>query len=192
MIGINSKRYVLGLLGIIVAAALSPSLLFSAKAQQNSKSVYGGKSDVELAVRLWQQLKKKNLVGKERINVHAFKGKRPHGAIQQVYASNVVVNGRRGRVIVKANHRTKNVLVNDVYDDQNKYLNDYTVMFANTPGYDPENKNWFWVIYQPDGKIRKNGEGVPIAGRVGKGESFGCVGCHRMVGGEDLEALTSR
>ena len=178
--------------GIVVATAAAALFLFGAEAEQNDKSAYGGSSDVQLANQLWKQLKSSKLVGKDRINVHAFKGKRPHGTIQQVYASVVSVNGHRGRVIVKANHKAKNILLNDVYDEPNRYLVDYTVMFMNTRGYDPENSDWFWVIFTPEGKIRNNAEGVPIAGRVGKDENFGCIGCHRAVGGEDLEALTSQ
>ena len=187
----TSKRMALGWLGFAAIGLFAATLQFAASAEQQNKSVYGGKEDVELAIRLWRQLKQQKLVGKDRINVHAFKGKRPHGPIQQVYASIVTVNGHRGRAVVKANHKGKDLLIGDVYDDPNRYLADYTVMFVNEKGYDPENGDWFWVIYKPDGRIGRSATGVPVAGRVGKDENFGCIGCHRAVGGEDLEALTS-
>ena len=187
----NGKGSALVWLGLGSLAVFAVFLQLAASAEQGPKSAYGHKSDVELAVRLWRQLESKKLVGKDRINVHAFKGKRPHGPIQQVYASNVTINGHRGRVVVKANHKGKDLLIGDVYDDPNRYLADYTVMFVNEKGYDPENGDWVWVIYKPDGRIGRSATGVPVAGRVGKDENFGCIGCHRAVGGEDLEALTS-
>ena len=191
MLAGTGRRTALVWLGIAAFALFAATLLLTASADQGKKSNYGGKEDVELAIRLWRQLKNKKLVGKDRINVHAFKGKRPHGPIQQVYASTVTVNGHRGRAVVKANHKGKNLLIGDVYDEPNRYLADYTVMFVNEKGYDPENGDWFWVLYKPDGRIGRSATGAPVAGRVGKDEDFGCIGCHRAVGGEDLEALTS-
>jgi hypothetical protein len=79
-----------------------------------------------------------------------------------------------------------------VYDEPNTYLGSYTVMFRNVVGYDPRNRDWFWVKYGPDGLIDKDGNGVAIAGRVVSPSGFGCAACHRRIGGVDLEGHTSR
>ncbi len=182
----------------LIAISLSADIIFmpSAYAQQKNKKTsevaYGKKSDVVLAHDLWEALLQHRIVGVQRINVHAYKGKPPHGRIQQVYATAVTVQGHKGKVIVKANHTKKGVTVQGVYDHPNKYLSSYTVMFANKPGYDPENKNWFWVRYFASGEIARSNTGVVVAGRVGKIAKVGCIGCHKKLGGEDLEALTSK
>ncbi len=180
-------------LSIGVAIAILIFKLGPATAGSNSAKVaYGKSADVILAKQLWTALLKRGVVGRNRIHVHAFKGKQPHGAIQQLYATTVTVNGHRGRAIVKANHTAKGATVHSVYDQPNKFLSSYTVMFANKPGYDPENSNWFWVRYWKDGRITRTDTGTAVAGRVGKISPIGCIGCHRKVGGQDLEALTSR
>ena len=46
------------------------------------------------------------------------------------------------------------------------------------PGYDPENQDWFWVKYLPDGALDKNPAGMSLAGRVAKGADQGCIACH--------------
>jgi hypothetical protein len=45
-------------------------------------------------------------------------------------------------------------------------------------GYDPDNNDWFWVKYGPDGTVDENDAGVALAGRVAKGASTGCIACH--------------
>jgi len=53
-------------------------------------------------------------------------------------------------------------------------------------GYDPENKDWFWVKYAPDGSILKNPKGMKLAGRVAKGMPEGCIACHTAAPGGDM------
>ena len=178
-------------LGSLTMISSSGVLAQSPTEKELQKLGYGFSSDVNLAKKLWRSMRKNRLVGEKRINVHAFEGKEPHGAIQQSYAVDIVVNKRRARVIVKANHIGKDITEQDVYDEPNRYLKDYTVMFRHKTGYDPENNDWFWVKYSPDGTIDKGPTGVAIAGRVGKKTKIGCIGCHRVFGGEDLEVLTS-
>ncbi|KPP84625.1 MAG: hypothetical protein HLUCCO07_05865 [Rhodobacteraceae bacterium HLUCCO07] len=57
----------------------------------------------------------------------------------------------------------------------------HTVMFRREAGYDPDNADWFWVKYLPDGSLDKNPSGTPLAGRVGKGMDEGCIACHAGV-----------
>ncbi|MEM9358964.1 MAG: hypothetical protein AAGB04_22510 [Pseudomonadota bacterium] len=157
-----------------------------------AKHAYGKKADRILADKLWRSLLASRMVGRNRLNVHAIEGKQPHGAVQQIYAAKVEVNGRIGRAIVKANHRKKGATVQSVYDTPNKFLSGYTVMFENEAGYDPDNRNWFWVHYNVAGKVNRAANGLAVAGRVGKFSNYGCISCHRKIGGQDFEALTSR
>ena len=62
-------------------------------------------------------------------------------------------------------------------------------MFKKQAGYDPENKNWFWAKYMPNGDIMKNPNGMRLAGRVAKGTDKGCIVCHTVLGGDDREVL---
>ncbi|MGI9423157.1 MAG: hypothetical protein ACR2PA_08185 [Hyphomicrobiaceae bacterium] len=173
---------VLLLMGIITVA--------SKAADKSPRIAYGKQQDVVLATKLWRVLVARGLAGPDRINVHAFEGTEPHGSIQQIYKADVTVDGRRATVIVKANHVSADATVSAVYQTPNKYLAAYTVMFVNKHGYDPENKDWFWAKYEPDGAISRNSNGVAIAGRVGKIAAVGCIGCHKKIGGKDLETLT--
>jgi hypothetical protein len=153
---------------------------------------YGKKADVTLAKALWPALEKARMVGPRRLQVHAFKGMQPHANVQQVWAGNVEVEGRIARVIVKANHKKKGASVAAAYDQPDRFLSDYTVMFKAAKGYDPGNQDWFWAKYSSDGAIDRDGNGVAIAGRVDSPSGFGCAGCHRKLGGADLEVLTRK
>lgn len=179
---------------ICTVCLLVVALPFSATHAQTGKTkhAYGKKADRILAKELWRSLLSNRMIGRNRLNVHAFDGKQPHGAVQQIYAADIEVNGRMGRAIVKANHRKKGATVQSVYDTPNKFLSGYTVMFENEAGYDPENNNWFWVHYNTKGKINRAANGLAVAGRVGKFSKYGCIGCHKKIGGSDLEALTSK
>lgn len=183
--GLSVKLFVCAL--VVLAASA-----FSAAFADKRKVAYGTASDIALAKSLWQALVANGLVGPDRIQIMPYVGEKPHGLIQQVYSRNIRVGDRTARVVVKVNHRAKKLTPLKAYNAPNKHLTGYTVMFANKPGYDPENLDWFWVAYTPSGNIAKGPGGVPIAGRVGKRSDVGCIGCHRVKGGKDLEALTAR
>lgn len=172
-------------LGTIVA--LTMAIALPATAQD-----FGGNADIDFANKLWSALETARLVGPDRINVQPFEGNEPHGAIQQAYATTVAVGGRVARVLVKANHGGPGIDVSAVYDNPNKHLGAYTVMFKREAGYDPENQDWFWAKYNPSGQLDKNPKGAAIAGKFMKGKDKGCIACHTATGGDDLETLTSK
>jgi hypothetical protein len=62
-----------------------------------------------------------------------------------------------------------------VANHPNQYLGAITVMYQRKEGYDPENNNWFWAKYKPDGSLDKNPKGMALAGRVAKGMPQGCI-----------------
>ena len=67
-----------------------------------------------------------------------------------------------------------------------KYLKAVTIMFKRESGYDPKNGDWFYVKYNPQGKVLTNPKGVALAGRVGAPGVGGCIGCHIGAPGKDF------
>ncbi|WP_457939304.1 hypothetical protein [Mesorhizobium sp. 10J20-29] len=176
--------------GLSVAGAI---LLAVAQAAFAQDAPFGNPQDTDDAKALWAALEEARLVGDEAIRVVPFEGNEPHGAVQEVLATTATVGGHTGRLLLKRNHGGKEELtVQEVYDNPTQYLAAITVMFKREAGYDPENKDWFWAKYLPDGVLDKNPNGVELAGRVAKGMDQGCIACHTSVGGEDLETLTSQ
>jgi hypothetical protein len=104
----------------------------------------------------------------------------------------VRVNDHNGFAIVKKNYQGNHLSVADVEKDRARLLSSISVMFQREAGYDPENKNWFWVQYQPGGQLftmRKMGMKIAMAGKLMKGTSpdknRGCIYCHSSAGGGD-------
>lgn len=179
------------LIALFLVAGSTLTFGISAQAAE-APPYFGGDSDVEFAQALWSSMEKNNLVGDDALNVYPFKGNQPHGAIQQVIDTDIAVNGRTSRVIVKRNHGGENVTVKSVYSDPVSNLKAVTVMFKREAGYDSDNLDWFWVKYTPTGAIDKNPKGRELAGRIGKDGTGGCLVCHKAIGGSDLETLTTK
>jgi len=179
---------------VTAAATFAGAVALSTMLSQSHAQMampFGGEEDVAFAEELWSTLEAARFVGANRINTTAFEGNEPHGAIQQVLAGNVEVTGRSGRAVVKLNHMGEGADTESVYNDPDKFMMAYTVMFKREAGYDPENKDWFWARYDPSGALMAGGEGMPkMAGRVAKGMEEGCIACHTATGGADLEVLT--
>lgn len=153
---------------------------------------FGSKADAAYAADIWKAMKAVHLVGPNAINVRPYEGNHPHGAIQQVLDSKIKVRGRMARVILKRNFGGKGVTVQSVYDNPTKNMGAITVMFKREKGYDPEDLDWMWIKYKPDGSLHKNPKGMMLAGKVAKGMEKGCIACHKAAGGADLETLTEK
>ncbi len=81
-----------------------------------------------------------------------------------------------------------------VFADPDKYLAVYTVMYRRESGFDPDNQNWFWVIYMPDGSVRKAPSGMDLAGKIAAGMTMeqmpvNCIACHQGADGDDYVFL---
>ncbi|MFY0612088.1 MAG: cytochrome P460 family protein [Hyphomicrobiaceae bacterium] len=150
---------------------------------------FGTPRDIRYAKTLWKRLRRARLVGVHRYSARPTKGDQPHGSIQQIIAGKISVKGRRARVVVKANHRGKDVSLNGVFEDPKRFLTGYAVMAKRERGYNQAHADWFWAVYNPDGSLRKF-NGKAIAGRVDTGADNGCIGCHKKYGGKDYEMLT--
>jgi hypothetical protein len=154
---------------------------------------FGLADDVAYAAALWRAMVTARLVGPDERELEPFfGGAKPHGEILELAYQNLEVNGHTGFIVVKKNYDGPSVSEEAVARDRARYLTSITVMFERETGYDPDNQNWFWVKYKPDGGLdtREMGEAeVPLAGRIAKGapgeESRGCIYCHSSAGGRD-------
>lgn len=147
---------------------------------------FGGAADVDYAKKLWDVLKSDKLVGDNAVMSTPYTGVHPHGAVLDSIDSVVTVDGKdTGVVIIKRNYGGKDVTKAKVADAPADYLKAVTVMFKRN-GYDPEDKDWFWVKYAPDGSILKNPKDMFLAGMVAKGKPQGCISCHKGAPGGDM------
>jgi len=153
----------------------------------------GTPADIDYAQRLWSVLKQARMVGEHARPLKPFIGAaRPHGWVLEVDSGIVQVGALRGFVVVKKNYRGDDHTVEAVENDRARYLDSISVMFQREAGYDPDNQDWFWVQYKPDGQLftmRKMGMEIAMAGRLIKGKvsgnNRGCIYCHSSAGGGD-------
>lgn len=141
--------------------------------------------DDAFAAKVWSFMAKHRLVGDARMRSHPFEGSRPHGSVQELIATEAVIDGTRGRLIVKHNYGGQsNLTVREVYAaEPAQHYEALTIMFQREAGYDSANNNWFWAEYLPDGSVL-NFQGSQLSGRVPL-----CIGCHTALGGADREIL---
>ncbi|MBI4330672.1 MAG: cytochrome P460 family protein [Chloroflexi bacterium] len=91
-----------------------------------------------------------------------YTGREPHGALLTTYVTDevyVAVQDKKGSIpeggiIIKENYMP------------DKTLAAVTVMYK-AKGFDPPNNDWFWLKYEPDGRITDQGK-VQM-----------CIDCHR-------------
>ena len=146
--------------------------------QKMVKPPFGSSEDQKFAQELWPKLKAE---GYDKVQGHLYVGGPPHGKVREVMEG--VIDGRL--VISKTNYGGKDITIDKVKADPQKYLKAVTVM-VKRPGYDPEDKDWFWIKYAPDGTVMKNKKGMALAGRVAKGMPIGCISCHQSASGSDF------
>ncbi|MDZ7749108.1 MAG: cytochrome P460 family protein [Halofilum sp. (in: g-proteobacteria)] len=146
---------------------------------------FGGADSVAYSQDLWAALEDANLAGEGAYQAVPYEGQHPHGAILQTLEGELTVDGHTGEVIVKRNYGGEGVSESKVANNPRQYLGAVTVMFRRAPGYDPDNANWFWVKYKPDGTLHTNPKGMKLAGRVAKGADKGCIACHQNAPGGD-------
>ncbi len=139
---------------------------------------FGGAEDMDRAASLWQEMRGyKNWSSYPGLEGWQ-PGRSPHGKVLRYYIDSVAArnpqNPGAGSIIVKEN-----------YGMEGGDLMAVTVM-QKVRGYDPEDKDWFWVKFDPKGGVMKNPKGMSLAGRVAKGMDKGCIACHSNAGGDDL------
>jgi len=172
----------------IIGVALALSIGTSAVAQ--STPPFGTEGDAAYAAEIWAYLLSHNLAGPDRIHSAPYEGTDPHGMMLETFYTNGTVNGYTGDLIVKNNYGPEGVTADEVLSDPAAHLGAITVMFRREDGYDPDNQNWFWAKFLPDGSLDVNPAGMALAGRVAKGMDQGCISCHINAGGDDYVFTT--
>lgn len=155
------------------------------KIMMADKMPFSGPESVADAGGLWKAMAAANMVRPNRLDTKPYTGAHSHGAVLQNFNGMLTVDGQTGPVIIKSNFSGEGVSVSSVTADPEKYLKAVTVMYQRD-GYDPENNNWFWAKYLPDGTLDKSPKGIQLAGRVAKGAPVGCIACHTAAPGGDL------
>ncbi len=174
-------------------AALAVVLCLGIAAPAAAGPAFGLADDVAYATALWQAMVAARLVGPDERKLEPFYGgAKPHGMILELAYQDLDVDGHTGFIVVKKNYDGPGVSEEAVAWDRARYLSSITVMFKREVGYDPDNQDWFWVKYKPDGSLQAKDVGgakVPLAGRIAKGksreDSRGCIYCHASAGGGD-------
>lgn len=153
---------------------------------------FSGPSSVAYAAQVWNAMEAANLLGPNMVSTKPYSGQHPHGAILQNVETTMTIDGNTGPLIVKYNYGGEGVSVNAVSQNPSQYLEAITVMYQRA-GYDPDNNDWFWAKYLPDGSLDKNPKGMQLAGRVAKVDPpGGCIACHSAAPGEDLVFTNNR
>lgn len=147
---------------------------------------FGNPDDTADAAALWQFMTSNHLAGGDGV-IHSFpyEGLAPHGMMLETFYTQATINGHVGDLIIKRNYGPEGVTAEQVLSDPETHLGAVTVMFKREEGYDPDNMDWFWAKYLPDGSLDKNPKGMELAGRVAKGADQGCIACHSAAPGDD-------
>jgi len=105
-----------------------------------------------------------------------YPGQAPHGKFLKMYLNRTAAGNMKdlphGSIIVKEN-----------YGPNKQKLMAVTVMYR-VKDYDPDNNDWYWVKYMPNGTVAKappEKGSKPIAGKFPS-----CINCHSGANGNDL------
>ena len=162
------------------------ALTMGAGLAQAQDAAFGTDADADYAARIWSAMEEMNLAGEGMIHSFPYEGVAPHGMMLETFYTTASVDDHSGDLVVKRNYGPEGVSVDEVLGDPGKHLAAVTVMFRREAGFDPENADWFWVKYLPDGTLDKNPKGMRLAGRVAKGMDAGCIACHSGAGDDML------
>lgn len=164
---------------IISAAAACLAIATGPALAQDGDMAFGTEDDIAYAELLWDLMEAERLAGPKMIRSFPYEGTEPHGMMLETFYTVGTIGGTTGDLIVKRNFGPEGVSVDEVLSNPDGHLGAYTVMFRREDGYDPENLDWFWARYNPDGSIAENPMGMALAGRVAKGMDEGCIACHQ-------------
>lgn len=99
-------------------------------------------------------------------------GQSPHGDFVKMFINRTAAGASKelphGSIIIKEN-----------YDQDRKTLMAITVMYRGK-GFDPQNRDWYWVKYEADGRVSEM-NGMQVSGKVSM-----CIECHKNAKGKDL------
>ena len=168
----------------LAKATFAAGALLAAATAVNSQP-FGTEDDTAYASQLWQTMVEAGLAGEGAVTTRPYAGTEPHGFMLETFYGQASIDGHAGDLVVKRNYGPEGVERSAVQADRAGHLASVTVMFRREEGYDPDNADWFWAKYNPDGSLQTNPNDMPLAGRVAKGADQGCIACHRAAPGGD-------
>lgn len=161
---------------LLLATAAVMSLAGNASVAQDMP--FGSADDAAYAQLIWDVMQANRLAGPDMIRSTPYEGTDPHGMMLETFYTTATINGHTGDLVVKRNFGPEGVSADEVLSAPDKHLGAITVMFRREAGYDPEDQDWFWVKFLPDGSLDKAPNGMQLAGMVAKGADTGCISCH--------------
>ena len=162
------------------------SFVLSAGLATAQDAPFGTDADADYAADLWAVMEELKLAGDDMLRSYPYEGVAPHGMMLETLYTTATVDGHSGDLVVKRNYGPEGVSVDEVLNDPDTHLAAITVMYRREAGFDPDNADWYWVKYLPDGSLDMNPNGVRLAGRVAKGMDAGCIACHTGAGDDML------
>jgi hypothetical protein len=168
----------------LVATCAALGLLATTALAEDAKPPFGTPDDIAYAQALWDLMVEARLAGPGMIRALPYEGSEPHGMMLETFYTTATIDGHTGDLVVKRNFGPEGVEADTVLRDPDGHLGAYTIMFRREAGYDPENLDWFWARYNPDGSVAKNPKGMSLAGQVAKGSDQGCIACHQGAEGD--------
>lgn len=172
-------------ISLTVAIALAGCATTEPVSTGKPMAPFGDADSIAYARMLWDGMGARGLVGPNAITARPYQGAHPHGAVLVMYEGEVALGGHSGVAIVNNNYDGDGVSEATVANDPASNLGAITVMYKRESGYDPDNADWFWAKYKPDGSLDVDAKGTRLAGRVAKGEPAGCIACHKLAPGAD-------
>jgi len=98
------------------------------------------------------------------------KGKSPHGKFVSTYINAVTASNT-------ASPPSRSVIVKENFRQEDRATLDSLTVMKKVEGYDPENGDWFWARYTPEGELTHSGK-VAM-----------CFDCHFDAAGDDFVFL---
>lgn len=108
-----------------------------------------------------------------------YEGQSPHGSYLRVFANRTARNA-------EGDLPANSIIVKENFADDMETLVSITAMYK-VDGFDPENDNWYYVKFNPDGSVARtpaDSGSRKIAGRF-----QACIDCHKDAGGDDFVFL---
>jgi hypothetical protein len=183
------RRRTLAAFGVLLlasCAATAQQAGVTEASREETRPPFGGPANRQYAEAVWTAMVEAGLAGGEAITTFPYTGTDPHGRVLEYLETTVPIGGRDAWTIVKRNHVAEELAVEDVIEAPRRDLASVTVMVKRESGYDPDNRNWWWAKYDPDGSLQTNPQGAALAGRVAKGADVGCIACHQAAPGGDF------
>jgi len=144
------------LLLVILLSGVATLLYACASMESGGMRAEGIAMPAASGAALWDYLREADYARKWSMwpgKIPFYQGTQPHGSLLVTY-----VSGEAYQAIVEKKGALPNeaIVIKENYTS-GRQLTDLTVMYK-VQGYNPEAGDWFWAVYQPDGRIQAEGK----------------------------------